>query len=417
MDAISSTTLDSGVALLSEKISGVKSVALMWLVPFGHAHDPDDTLGRAAVVSEVLMRGDAQRDSRAQADAFDRIGASRSIDPGKRFMRFSATVIGDRFEEAAALFADTALRPRFAEESIAPAKDLALQSLASLADDPQQLAVLSARERHHPAPLNRSGYGTPEGIAAVTRDGAHAAWRAAARPEGSILSVAGDVTAERARAAFDAVLGGWSGAAAGFRVGEAPPRGYAHHDDAEASQVQIVVVHDGPRESEADAVKERLLTSVLSGGMSGRLFTEVREKRGLCYSVSASFAAEKDRGTTTAYVGTTPERAQESLDVLAGELVRISTAEGTITSEEFERAKIGMKSRLVFSGESSAARAAALASDWHRIGRVRTLEEMTAAIDAVTLDELNAYARTRSLGRVTVQTLGPKSLTVPAELS
>ena len=417
MSDITAQHTDNGAALLVEKISGVNSAALTWLVPFGHAHDPENQLGRAAVVSEALMRGDQKRDSKQQADAFDRLGATRSIDPSKRFMRFAATVLADRLPELAELFADNLLRPRFEDAAITAAKDLAGQSLASIEDDPQTLAVLGARERHHPAPLNRTGYGTQEGIDAVTRDAAVESWHAAARPEGAIISVAGAVDASGVKSIFDAALAEWKGTPPGFDIGADAPRGYAHREDAEANQVQIVVVHDGPNENDPNAVKERLITAVLSGGMSGRLFTEVREKRGLCYAVSASFAAEKDRGTTTAYVGTTPERAQDSLDVLVEQLLHITTPEGAITPDEFERAVIGMKSRFVFSGESSAARSAAIASDWHRIGRVRSLDEMAAAIDAVTLDELNDYAKTRTLGRVTVQTLGPRALDVPKDIA
>jgi predicted Zn-dependent peptidase len=416
MPSIAAFTLACGTPLLVEKISGVNSVALTWLTRFGHAHDPENRLGRAAVTAEMLMRGDSERDARAQADAFDRIGSSRSIDAGKRFMRLSTTVLREHLDAAAGLFADNILRPRFDEASLEPSRDLALQALAGLEDDPQHVAVLAARERHHPAPLNRSGYGDEAGLNALTREEIASAWAAAARPEGTILSVAGAVEPERVHELFDGLLAGWSGAAPEFELGATPPRGYAHKDDADANQVQIVLVHDAPPEPDPNAVKERLLTSVLSGGMSGRLFTEVREKRGLCYSVSASFGAERDRGTVTAYVGTTPERAQESLDVLTQELIRITTPGGAITREEFDRAVVGMKSRLVFSGESSAARSSALASDWHRLGRTRSLEELAEDIDRVSLDELNDYARSRRLGRVTVQTLGPKALTVPAEL-
>jgi predicted Zn-dependent peptidase len=152
---------------------------------------------------------------------------------------------------------------------------------------------------------------------------------------------------------------------------------------------------------------------VLSGGTAGRLFTEVREKRGLCYSVSAGYASGRDFGAVTAYVGTTPERAQESLDVLWAELARIGTAEGAVTQEEFERAVIGMKSRLVFAGESTAARAAGLATDLHRLGRARGLAEMAAQIDAVTLGQVADYLRRRDMGRVTIQTLGPAGLRAP----
>ena len=139
----------------------------------------------------------------------------------------------------------------------------------------------------------------------------------------------------------------------------------------------------------------------------------MREKRGLCYSVSASYATERTFGRILAYVGTTPERAQESLDVLVAELLRIGTPDGVVTRDEFDRAIVGLKSSLVFSGESTGARAVALARDQFRLGLGRTLDELADELDQVTLDQVNAYGQTRTMGRVTIQTLGPDALTPP----
>jgi predicted Zn-dependent peptidase len=189
-------------------------------------------------------------------------------------------------------------------------------------------------------------------------------------------------------------------------------RGYEHEADP-SNQVQIVVVHDAPSETKPESMLEKTVVSVLSGGMSGRLFSEVREKRGLCYSVSAGYRGERDFGGVTAYVGTTPEKAQQSLDVLMQELGRVQLPDGRVTRAEFDRAIVGMKSRLVFSGESTSARAAALVSDYHRLGRARTLAELASEVDGVTLDRLNTYLSERRLGRVTVQTVGPSALVMP----
>jgi predicted Zn-dependent peptidase len=112
-------------------------------------------------------------------------------------------------------------------------------------------------------------------------------------------------------------------------------------------------------------------------------------------------------------VGTTPDKAQESIDVLVGELQRLTTPAGRVTPEEFARAKVGMKSGLIFSGESTASRAASLAADQRKLGRPRSLDELAAKIDAATLDQLNSYLARRTLGRVTIQTLGPKELRPP----
>lgn len=412
MTHLTSTTLPSGVTIVIEKIFGVRSLGVRWLLPAGDAHDPEALQGRAVMWSELLVRGAAELDSRAQADAFDLLGASRSADNSRLFMRVSSTMLGERFHDTAPLIADMIRRPRFDADAIEPSRELCLQSLASLADDPQQRCVLAARERHYPAPLNRSGMGTEAGLNALTRNQIAADWQTYARPRGSIIAVAGAIEPDAALARLTELLDGWEGAPPAYEIGPDAPRGYAHLDD-DSAQAQIVVVHDAPREPNEDVILEKLLVSVLSGGMSSRLFTEVREKRGLCYSVNASYSASKEAGTVTAYVGTTPERAQESLDVLFAELERIN-GHAPITREEFKRAVAGMKSRIVFSGESTGARASSLAADIHNLGRPRSLADITAQVDAVTLDQLNAYAARRKLGTLTIQTLGPDELTPPA---
>ncbi len=218
---------------------------------------------------------------------------------------------------------------------------------------------------------------------------------------------------------LEALLEGWTGRAVEPATAGSPVRGYAHETD-QSNQVQIIVMHDAPVDGperdgveSRDALLERVVTAVLSGGMSGRLFTEVREKRGLCYAVQAGYRGDRTYGTVSAYVGTTPERAQESLDVLLAELDRINTPAGRVTPEEFQRALVGFKSGLVFSGESTSARASALAGDTRRLGRARSLGEIADRLDSITLDEVNAYLARRTLGTLTIQTLGPAALRAP----
>lgn len=409
MDSLQLTQLDGGARLVVEKISGVQSVALSWLLPVGSVYDPTHLLGRAAVTSEMLLRGAGALDSRAFADAADTVGMNRAVEPGTFYMKIGASFLADRLPDALPLLVDLVCRPRLDDDAFEPSRQLALQALESLRDEPQQQAVLAARERHYPAPLNRSGMGTPQGLAALDVSLVRRGWAEGAVPNGSIIALAGNVDLPRARDLLTPLLSGWSGAAPSLAIENSAPRGYAHQSD-DTNQVQIVVVHDAPAAPHDHAVLERVVCSILSGGMSGRLFTEVREKRGLCYAVSASYRSDRDFGSVTGYVGTTPERAQESLDVLVAELARI--AHGA-EQEEFDRAMIGLKSRVIFSGESTPARAAALASDLHKLGHPRSLDEITAELDAVTLDRVNAYLSTRSLGRLTIQTLGPAELAPP----
>ena len=149
--------------------------------------------------------------------------------------------------------------------------------------------------------------------------------------------------------------------------------------------------------------------NVLSGGMSARLFTEVREKRGLCYAVWASYQTFKDRACIVCYAGTTNERAQETFDVTIGELHRLQKG---IEDEEVERVQAGLKSSLIMQEESTSARAATLASDWYFLGRVRTFDEIQIAINGLTPNKILGYLRGNPPGTFTIVTLGPKPLKI-----
>ncbi len=415
MTSITLSRLSNGMPVAIESNPGVRSAALTWMLPAGAATDPEDRLGISALWAELLLRGAGELDSRAQADAFDRVGASRSTRVSSRFLSVSATVIGTRFAEALPLVVDMVRRPTFDPASIEPSRELCLQAIEALKDDPAERAVLGARSRHLAPPFNRSTLGEAEGIRLASRDEIAEGWRRLAVPGGAILAIAGAVDAGAVVTQLESLLGDWTGAGVEPAPAAEPARGYAHETD-KTNQVQIILAHDAPAEPHPDSMLERLAVSVLSGGMSSRLFTEVREKRGLCYSVHARYSAERDFGVVFADVGTQPERAQESLDVLVAELRRISTPEGRVTPEEFHRAVVGMKSRLIFSGESTGGRAAALAGDVHRLGRPRSLDEIAGLIDGITLERLNAYLAGRAVGRATVQTIGPAPLATPAGL-
>lgn len=406
--------LECGAVLLVEPMPGVRSCALHWSLPAGAAAEPEGLLGLSGIVAEMVQRGAGGLSSREHADALDAAGISRGLDAGVRTSRLAATFVGQDFHEAIPLLADMIARPNMAKDAFEPAKSLALQELESLTDDPQEWAAVEAMARHLPQPFNRSTYGTREGLTACTHADALGFVRSNYVPQGSIIALAGDVDPMLAEDALNAALAGWSGKATEPIARGPAPRGRDHVPD-DGAQVQVVVVRDAPPEGTPQAACERLANAVLSGGMSGRLFTEVREKRGLCYAVHASYTPERDTGWQTAYVGTTPERAAESLEVLQAELDRLATQQGGPTEQEFQRARVGLKSRIVFGGESTAARAGALANDYRKLARCRTLEERVAEIDAIDLPALRRYLAEFDRGEATVLTLGPAPASAPME--
>lgn len=410
---IHTTPLECGARLVTERMPGVRSLGLAWLVPLGSARDPADRLGAGAILEELVCRGAGDLDSRAHADALDRLGASIGTRTETFHLAVTATLLGARAAETLPLVADMILRPKLDAAQLPAVKDLCVQAIEGLADDPQERVMLELRRRHAPPPINQIPLGSLEGVAACTHEDVAAHWRRGAVPNGSIIALAGDVDHDDAVARFNTMLAGWTGEARPVSWDDDAAERGRHHLQDDTNQVHIALAYDAPPEPDAHAFTERVATAVLSGGMSCRLFTEVREKRSLCYSVYAAYAADAKYGRTVAYAGTTPERAQETLDVLLGELRRLRTPDGRVTREEFDRAVIGLKSRLVMSGESSGARAGALARDIHKLGRPRSLDELAAQVDAVTLDGLNAYLDGRPMGRITGVTIGPSPLTIP----
>jgi predicted Zn-dependent peptidase len=144
--------------------------------------------------------------------------------------------------------------------------------------------------------------------------------------------------------------------------------------------------------------------------MGGRLFTEVREKRGLVYGVWAGYSSLPKFGTILGYAGTSNDRAQATLDCFVGELHRLTLG---VTDAELKRAKTAIKAGTVMSGESTSSRAGSIAHDFFARGRIRPLEEITAAIEAVTVDQVNAYLKANPPGPFTFVTVGPKPLVLP----
>src|SRR5262249_26996950 len=154
----------------------------------------------------------------------------------------------------------------------------------------------------------------------------------------------------------------------------------------------------------------RAAEGVLSGGMSARLFTEVREKRGLCYTVGVRHETFKDRGTMVGYAGTGAERAQQTLDVTVRELRRLKDGGET---DEIDRVKAGLKSSLIMQEEATSARAGAIATDWFLLGRVRSFDEIQAAIDGLTPGAVLNYLDQFPVQNLTLVTLGPEPLVIP----
>jgi predicted Zn-dependent peptidase len=389
-------------------MSHVRSAALNFLVPAGAAYDPPDQRGMASVLSDLITRGAGDRDSRELTLALDNLGLDRDESAATLHMRFWAATVATNLPEGLELYADILRRPHLPADELDAVRALALQDIQGLEDEPRQKVLIELSRRHYPSPLGLDKRGTPEGLAKLTPESIRRHHARLFQPRGSILSVAGNIEWAPLKEQVGRLFGDWEpGPEPQLRLTKSP--GGRTHLPKDTAQTQIAIAYPSVPFGHPEYYAAQGAVNVLSGGMSARLFTEVREKRGLCYAVWASHQTFKDRASVICYAGTTNERAQETLDVTLHELQRLQ--EG-VSTEEVERVQAGLKSTLIMREESTSARAGALASDWYYLGRVRPIEEIQAAIDSLTPRRIVAHVKKLPPRDFTIVTLGPKALRV-----
>ncbi|MDB5310496.1 MAG: Peptidase inactive domain protein [Gemmataceae bacterium] len=397
------------MVLLAERMEHVRSAAINFLVPAGAAFDPPGKLGVATVLADLITRGAGDRDSRQLSLALDNLGVDRDESVGAVNMRFWGSTLSRNAPAALDIFADVIRRPHLPEDELEPVQALALQDIQSLEDAPQQKVMVELRRRYYPSPLSKDRRGRAEDIEGLSADDVRRQYRRLFRPNGAILSVAGNIDWDRLKAQVERLFGDWPTGEA-VEVVPAPHTPASAHVHKDTEQTQVSLAFPSAPIGHPDYYAARAGVGVLSGGMSSRLFTEVREKRGLCYSVYAFHETFKDRGTLIAYAGTRAKRAQETLDVTVGELRRLKDG---VTDDEIDRVKAGLKSSLIMQEESTSARAGAIATDWYYLGRVRSFDEIQAAIDALTPAGILGYLDRYPVRDLTLVTLGPEPLTMP----
>ena len=402
-------TFENGLTLLAERMPGMQSAAMTVLLPAGSSTDPVDRLGAATVISDLVLRGAGERDSRQLTDYLDSLGLQRSSSVGVHHSRFSSAALAPKVLEGMAAYADIIRRPHLPETGFVAARDLALQALAGVEDEPRQKLLIKLREWHFPSPYGRNSMGEKSDLEKLTLDLCKADYARRYHARGSILAIAGNVDFQQIKGAVERSFGNWNGTAP-QDVELLPPPGNFHHENQDSEQTHIGIAYPSIPETDKDYYTVRLAMEILSGGMSGRLFTEVREKRALCYSVWAGYSSLKGQGSILGYAGTSNERAQATLDCFMTELHRLTQG---VTPAELERAKIGLKASTIMQGESTSARAGAIAHDFFMRGRIRTLDEIKNAIDSVSVEQVNDYLKNHEPGPFTIVTVGPKELKLP----
>lgn len=383
-------------------------VAMQIRILSGVCQEPADKLGLARLIGETIDKGTQQRTGRELSDAFDAIGASYGGSAGRETTTFTCTVLPEHFEKAVSLHAEFLRTPTFPQEAVEVGIELAKQELTALEDDAQALADKMIGQKAYGEVLGRHPLGEEKTLDTIARADLENHWRSQFGCGRMQVVVAGPIDPKRVAAVFEENFAGFGQAeAAGretFPVEFTPGTTHRHK---ELEQQQIGICWPGVDAKHDDFAVQKVMLGILSGGMSCRLFTEVREKQGLVYWVNAW--QETPRGTGMIFMGasTTPQRCDQTYTTLLREVDRLAE---DLTEEELDRAVTGILTRRDTRGAGTKARCAELADDLFFFGRPRSKTEKTECIKAVTVADVCRYLNTYPRDRLCVVTLGPRAL-------
>lgn len=408
-EPIYSHVFANGLVLVAEPMDWLESAAFTLLVPAGCAYDPADFGGLSSFTCEMALRGAGNRDSRQFIEDLDNLGVDRSESVSDSHTRYSGATVAANLASALGIFADVVRSPHLPAEQLEAGRQAMIQELRAVEDEPADKVMIELRRRHYPDPWGRPPQGEFPALEAIAIEDIRRQWSRHYRPNGSILGIAGRFDWPRLKDTVEEMLGDWE-PGNGAAILEIPQAREGLHLQFDSNQTQIGIAYPSVPYRHPDYFQAWGAVGVLSGGMSARLFTEVRERRGLCYSVYATHHTLRDLGGVFCYAGTSSERAQETLEVTLRELVRLGKG---IEKEELERLKARIKSALIMQQESSSSRSSSIARDWYLLEHVRTLDELCRLVDELTCESINAYLAEHPPKDFTIVTLGPQELEVP----
>lgn len=399
-------TFANGLTLVCQPMPWLESAAFSISVPAGCRLDPAERLGLANFTCEMVQRGCGPLDSRQFIEELEMLGVNFSSSVSVYRTNFGGAMPAPRLQDALTIYRDVLQNPHLPNQQIEEGRLVCLQELAAIQDDLAQRAMIKLRERHYGDRDGRIAEGSGEALMAMKIDDIKQFHRQHYVPDGMIIGVAGKVDWPALRDHVGEIFGDFGGTAPDAAESTERQRG-SFHIQHESEQTHIAIAWPGVAYNSPEYFTARSAIGVLSDGMSSRLFSEVREKRGLCYTVMAFCHTLRDRGSVICYSGTSADRAQETLDVIIEQVQKLGDG---IEEHELSRLKIQIRSALIMQQESCSARAGSIASDWFHLGRIRTLDEINSTINGLTVEGINEYLKANPAGDFDVVTLGPSPL-------
>ena len=394
-------TLANGLRLVTETMPHVRSVSVgVWLTR-GSRHEPSDHAGIAHFVEHMLFKGTASRSAEDIAQQVDSIGGQLDAFTSKEYAGYYIKVLDEHLPIAIDLLSDLVSRPTFAPEEIEREKKVILEEIKMVEDTPDDLVhELFAERFWNGHPLGRPILGTPASVSKLDAASLRRYFADAYVARNFVVVAVGNLEHGRLRAlverAFDSIPK--DGSPIEEQRPTISPGVEVRHKELEQSHVCFGTA--ALPQNHPDRYGAYALNTVLGGSMSSRLFQNVREKRGLAYAVFSGLSAYQDSGAFSIYAGCANEAVRELIDVVVAEIRQLKRE--PLGAGELRRAKDHLKGSLMLNLESTSSRMSHLARQEIYRDRTDTLDEMLAAIERVTVEDVSRLAadffRSDSLG-------------------
>jgi len=401
--------LDNGLTVLGEHMPSVRSAAFCLAIPAAAAYEPLDRRGLTELTVEMMTRGSGPRDSRQFIQDLNDIGAHRSVSVSDAYTLIWAATLDENILDALSIYVDMIRRPHLPEDQFEAGRLNVLYPVLSVDDEPDMKVSHELLKIALPQPWGLPSIGDEGGLRAATIDDVGGFFRNRFHAQGAVLAVTGRFDWDHVMKKIRGLLEDWE-PGKNQQIDETPAKGGYLHVPHESNQTHVALSFPSISYIHDDYYTMWFASRVLGGGCSSRLFTEVREKRGLCYSVGTGYHSVWKYGAVANYAGTTEDRAQETLDVVAQEVKQLA---GGVSADELDRVKAGAKSAIIKKQESSAMRAATLATDWFVKDKIITIDEMVDIVDNISAQGITEYLEKNPPADYSLVTLGNQPLEVP----
>ncbi|OGT98527.1 MAG: zinc protease [Geobacteraceae bacterium GWC2_48_7] len=392
---ITTTVLDNGVRVITQKVEQMHTVSIGIWVANGARHETDEVNGVAHFIEHLLFKGTKRRTARQISLEIDSMGGILNAFTGHEYVCYYAKVLAKFLPRVTELLTDIFLDSVFPAEELERERNVILQEIKMRDDSPDEFIHDQFHQNFWTG--HSLGYcilGSEQTVGSLTRDKIMDYKQSRYRPEDIIISAAGNVKHEELvklmNAAFSAIASDWKPhrqepaiCAAGSNI---------NLNNRDLEQMLLCLGTKALSQDHPDRYVQFLMSTILGGGMSSRLFQEVREKKGLAYSVYSYVISHADSGALVVYAGTEREKYRDVIEIALNEMTRLK--QELVPQDELDSAREQLKGKLLMSLESSDSLMTRLAKNEIYLRRNQPIEEILAAFDAVTVADIQKLANT-----------------------